>query len=255
MIIDGYVHQLPDQDPEETQEWLDSLDGVISSQGKMRAQLLMAKLITRARQQNVGVPASVSTPYINTIPPEEEAWFPGDMYLEKRIRRFIRWNVAVMVIKANKAADGIGGHLSTFASSAALYEVGFNHFFRGKDDGLPGDHVYIQGHAAPGIYARAYLEHRIGDEDLDRFRREIGGGLSSYPHPVSCRTSGNTRPSRWASVPSTRSTRPGTTSTSSTVASTMPRNPASGLSSVTARPTNRRLSAPSTWPPARSSTI
>ena len=183
MIIDGYVHQLPDQDPEETQEWLDSLDGVISSQGKMRAQLLMAKLITRAREQNVGVPASISTPYINTIPPEEEAWFPGDMYLEKRIRRFIRWNAAVMVIKANKAADGIGGHLSTFASSAALYEVGFNHYFRGKDDGLPGDHVYIQGHAAPGIYARAYLERRIDDEDLDRFRREIGGGLSSYPHP------------------------------------------------------------------------
>jgi pyruvate dehydrogenase E1 component len=130
------------------------------------------------------VPASISTPYINTIPPEQEAWFPGDEYLEKRLRRFIRWNAAVMVIKANQAAEAIGGHLSTFASSAALYEVGFNHFFRGKADGLPGDHVYIQGHAAPGIYARAFLEYRLEENHLDRFRREIGeGGLSSYPHP------------------------------------------------------------------------
>ncbi len=183
MIIDGFTHQLPDTDPEETREWLESLDTVISSEGNARAQFLMAKLIERARSQNVGVPASISTPYINTIPPENEAWFPGDEYLESRIRRFIRWNAAVMVIKANKAADGIGGHLSTFASSAMLYEVGFNHFFRGKDDGTPGDSLYIQGHAAPGIYARTFLEHRMQAEDLDRFRREIGGGLSSYPHP------------------------------------------------------------------------
>jgi pyruvate dehydrogenase E1 component len=183
MIIDGFTHQLPDTDPGETQEWLDSLDTVISADGNARAQFLMAKLIERARSQNVGVPASVSTPYINTIPPEFEAWFPGDEYVESRIRRFIRWNAAIMVIKANKAADGIGGHLSTFASSAILYEVGFNHFFRGKADGTPGDHVYIQGHAAPGIYARAFLEHRLEESDLDRFRREIGGGLSSYPHP------------------------------------------------------------------------
>ncbi len=183
MIIDGFTHQLPDTDPEETREWLDSLDTVISAEGNARAQFLMAKLIERARAQNVGVPASVSTPYINTIPPEAEAWFPGDEYLERRIRRFIRWNAAIMVIKANKAADGIGGHLSTFASSAMLYEVGFNHFFRGKADGTPGDHIYIQGHAAPGIYARSFVEHRLDADDLDRFRREIGGGLSSYPHP------------------------------------------------------------------------
>ena len=183
MIIDGFTHQLPDTDPEETREWLDSLDTVISAEGNARAQFLMAKLIERARAQNVGVPASVSTPYINTIPPEAEAWFPGDEYLERRIRRFIRWNAAIMVIKANKAADGIGGHLSTFASSAMLYEVGFNHFFRGKADGTPGDHIYIQGHAAPGIYARSFVEHRLEADDLDRFRREIGGGLSSYPHP------------------------------------------------------------------------
>ena len=183
MIIDGFTHQLPDTDPEETREWLESLDTVISVEGNTRAQFLMAKLIERARAQNVGVPASVSTPYINTIPPEAEAWFPGDEYIEQRIRRFIRWNAAIMVIRANKAADGIGGHLSTFASSAMLYEVGFNHFFRGKADGTPGDHVYIQGHAAPGIYARSFVEHRLDEGDLDRFRREIGGGLSSYPHP------------------------------------------------------------------------
>ncbi len=183
MIIDGFVHQLPDLDPEETQEWLDALAQVVDVQGKTRARFLMSKLIERARAQNVDVPASVSTPYINTIPPEHEAWFPGDEYLEKRIRRFVRWNAAVMVVKANAAAEGIGGHLSTFASSAMLYEVGFNHFFRGKSDGEPGDHVYFQGHAAPGIYARAFLEHRLDEDDLDHFRREIDGGLSSYPHP------------------------------------------------------------------------
>jgi pyruvate dehydrogenase E1 component len=183
MIIDGFTHQLPDTDPSETQEWLDSFDTVISAEGPGRARFLMAKLIERANAQNVGVPASVSTPYINTIPAEHEAWFPGDEYLEQRIRRFVRWNAAVMVIKANHEADGIGGHLSTFASSAVLYEVGFNHFFRGKGDGSAADHVYFQGHAAPGIYARAYLEHRFDESDLDRFRREIGGGLSSYPHP------------------------------------------------------------------------
>ena len=143
MIIDGFFHQLPDIDPEETQEWLDSLESVVNFQGKTRARFLMSSMLARARELQVGYPATISTPYVNTIPAEEQAWFPGDEYLEKRIRRFIRWNAAVMVVKANKHADGIGGHLSTFASSAALYEVGFNHFFRGKEDGLAGDHVYI----------------------------------------------------------------------------------------------------------------
>jgi pyruvate dehydrogenase E1 component len=184
MIIDGFVHQLPDADPDETQEWLDSLDAVVGAQGKVRARFLLSRLLERARQLQVGTPAAVSTPYVNTIPPEQEPWFPGDEYLERRIRAYIRWNAAVMVVKANKHADGIGGHLSTFASSAALYDVGFNHFFRGKEDGLPGDHVHIQGHAAPGIYARAFLEGRLTEAQLDGFRREIGGeGLSSYPHP------------------------------------------------------------------------
>jgi pyruvate dehydrogenase E1 component len=193
MIIDGFAHQLPDIDPEETAEWLDSLAAVAAQRGAARAQYLMARLVERSRQLSIGTPASISTPYVNTIPREEEPWFPGDHELERHLRAYIRWNAAVMVVRANKAADGIGGHLSTFASSAALYEVGFNHFFRGKSDGRPGDHVYIQGHAAPGVYARAYLERRLDEDDLDRFRREIdapigappsaGRGLSSYPHP------------------------------------------------------------------------
>jgi pyruvate dehydrogenase E1 component len=184
MIIDGFVHQLPDTDPAETQEWRDSLEAVVNIQGKTRARFLVSKLLERARELQVGTPATVSTPYVNTIPPEEEPFFPGDEHIERRIRSIIRWNAAVMVVKANKHADGIGGHLATFASSAALYEVGFNHFFRGKDDGLAGDHIYFQGHAAPGIYARAFLEGRLTEEQLDHFRREVGGnGLSSYPHP------------------------------------------------------------------------
>src|SRR3954463_3453689 len=184
MIIDGFVHQLPDVDPEETQEWLDSLSAVVDTHGKTRARFLMSKLLERARELQVGHPATVSTPYVNTIPPEQEPWFPGDEYIERRIRAYIRWNAAVMVVKANKHAEGIGGHLSTYASSASLYEVGFNWFFHGKDDGLAGDHVYIQGHATPGIYARAFLERRLTEEQLDTFRREIGGnGLSSYPPP------------------------------------------------------------------------
>ncbi|MBK5221350.1 MAG: pyruvate dehydrogenase (acetyl-transferring), homodimeric type [Acidimicrobiia bacterium] len=184
MMIDGFVQQLPDIDPGETEEWMASLDAVVSTYGPTRARYLLSKLLVRARELQVGVPASVSTPYVNTIPPEEEPWFPGDEDVERRIRAMIRWNAAVMVIKANHAAEGIGGHLSTYASSAALYEVGFNHFFRGKDDGLSGDQIYFQGHAAPGIYARAFLERRLDESHLDNFRREIaGGGLSSYPHP------------------------------------------------------------------------
>ncbi len=186
MIFDGFVHQLPDTDPVETQEWLDSLAAVIDTHGKVRARFLLSKLLEQARESQVSFPATVSTPYVNTIPREREPWFPGDEYIERRIRAYIRWNAAVMVARANKHADGIGGHLSSFASSASLLEVGFNHFFHGKDDGQPGDHVYFQGHAAPGMYSRAFLEGRLSVEDLDHFRREIGRdhkGLSSYPHP------------------------------------------------------------------------
>ncbi len=183
-LADDYVHQIPDTDPVETREWLDALDEVAAARGSNRAEYLVEKLIERAHQLSLDIASTVTTPYINTIPPDEEPTFPGDEQMEKRIRRFIRWNAAVMVIKANHAAEGIGGHLSTFASSAILYEVGFNHFFRGKDSDRAGDAVYFQGHAAPGIYARAYLERRLDEDHLDRFRRETQGhGLSSYPHP------------------------------------------------------------------------
>ncbi len=175
---------VPDLDPGETQEWVDSLDAVLDQRGPGRARFLVRKLLKHSERRDIGLPASVTTPYINTIAPEDEPWFPGDEYLERRIRAYIRWNAAVMVSNANKHEDGIGGHLSSFASSAALYDVGFNWFWRGKDSGEPGDHVYFQGHASPGIYARAFLEGRLDENDLDHFRREIGRtGLSSYPHP------------------------------------------------------------------------
>jgi pyruvate dehydrogenase E1 component len=183
LIGDGYTHQLHDPDPEETREWLDALDDVIDNESAQRAKFLMAKLLERSHERELGVPVRVSTPYVNTIPPEAEPDYPGDEHLEKRIRRFVRWNAAVMVIRANRRADSIGGHLSSYASSATLYEVGFNHFFHGKDDGRAGDAVYFQGHASPGNYARAYIERRLDESDLDGFRRELSGGLSSYPHP------------------------------------------------------------------------
>src|SRR4029078_1972121 len=186
MIFDGFVNHLPDTDPVETQEWLDSLDAIIDFHGKTRAPYLLRRLLQRGGESQGSFPATVSTPYLNTIPREQEPWFPGDEHIERRIRAYIRWNAAVMVIRANRLAEGIGGHLATFASSASLYEIGFNHFFRGKDDGQAGDHIYFQGHATPGIYARAFLEARLEADDLDHFRREIGRtprGLSSYPHP------------------------------------------------------------------------
>ncbi|HEX9466785.1 MAG TPA: pyruvate dehydrogenase (acetyl-transferring), homodimeric type [Acidimicrobiia bacterium] len=184
MFIDGFVRQLPDIDPQETGEWLDSLDSVIEIGGRSRARYVLARLMERAREQGVGVPAMVTSDYINTIPPEQEPWFPGDELLERRIRAYIRWNAMAMVDRSNHRFEGLGGHLSTFASAAALYDVGFNHFFRGKADGGAGDQIFFQGHAAPGIYARAFLEGRLTEEHLDRFRREVdGGGLPSYPHP------------------------------------------------------------------------
>jgi pyruvate dehydrogenase E1 component len=178
-------NQLPDSDPAETQEWIESLQSVARDRGISRARSLVRALLQRARALNLGVPELVQTPYINTIPSEQEPPFPGDEKMEKRIRRLERWNAVVMVTRANKHYDGIGGHISTYASSAALYDVGFNHFFRGKDDGTAGDQVFFQGHASPGIYARAFLEGRITESQMDRFRLESapGSGLSSYPHP------------------------------------------------------------------------
>nr|WP_312879806.1 pyruvate dehydrogenase (acetyl-transferring), homodimeric type [Actinomadura luteofluorescens] len=185
-MSDGLPSQLPDINPDETREWLESLDTVIKTEGRGRARYVMLRLLERARELQVGVPGLRSTDFINTIPPESEPWFPGDEHVERRIRAYIRWNAAIMVSRANRPELGVGGHIATYASAASLYEVGFNHFFRGKDHGESGDQVFIQGHAAPGIYARAFLEGRLPEEKLDGFRQEHshpGGGLSSYPHP------------------------------------------------------------------------
>jgi pyruvate dehydrogenase E1 component len=186
MYFDEFKHQLPDIDPAETDDWMQSLDQVVEQAGETRARFLVYKLLKRARQLQIGLPPLTQTRYINTISPEQEPNFPGDEAMELRIRRIIRWNAVAMVLRANSQFAGIGGHLSTYASSASLYETGFNHFFRGKDGQGSGDQVFYQGHAAPGIYARAFLEGRLSEEQLDHFRREsIPGksGLSSYPHP------------------------------------------------------------------------
>jgi pyruvate dehydrogenase E1 component len=184
MYFDEFKHQLPDIDPAETEEWLDSFDQVVEEEGENRARFLTFKLLKRARQLHVGLPPLTQTRYINTISPEQEPYFPGDEDLERRIRRLVRWNAVAMVLRANSSYSGIGGHLSTYASSASLYEVGFNHFFRGKDADGGGDQIFYQGHAAPGIYARAFLEGRLSEDRLDHFRREVEGtGLPSYPHP------------------------------------------------------------------------
>ncbi|MGA9750028.1 MAG: pyruvate dehydrogenase (acetyl-transferring), homodimeric type [Nocardioides sp.] len=187
VIHEGLPTQLPDIDPDETLEWLESFDAMIGDRGRDRARYVMLRLLERAREKQVGVPALRSTDYINTIPPEREPWFPGDEEIERRIRAFIRWNAAVMVSAANRKGLEVGGHIATYQSAASLYEVGFNHFFRGKDHPGGGDHIYIQGHGSPGIYARAFLEGRLTEEQLSHFRQEVqhgvGQGLPSYPHP------------------------------------------------------------------------
>ncbi|MGL4172623.1 MAG: pyruvate dehydrogenase (acetyl-transferring), homodimeric type [Actinomycetota bacterium] len=176
----------PDTDPEETAEWLASLEGAVADRGHDRARYLMQKLLERARQLNVQVPDVTVTDYINTINPQDESPFPGDEEVERRYRAWMRWNAAIMVHRAQRPGIGVGGHISSYASSATLYEVGFNHFFRGIDHPDGADQIYIQGHASPGIYARAFLEGRLTQEQLDGFRQELshpGGGLPSYPHP------------------------------------------------------------------------
>nr|WP_249037855.1 pyruvate dehydrogenase (acetyl-transferring), homodimeric type [Micromonospora noduli] len=185
-MSDGLPSQLPDIDPEETSEWVESLDGVIDERGAKRARYVMLRLLERARERQVGVPPLTTTDYINTIPSEREPWFPGDEHVERRIRAYVRWNAAMLVHRAQRPEIGVGGHISTFASSASLYEVGFNHFFRGKNHPGGGDQIFYQGHASPGMYARAFLEGRLSEHQLDGFRQELshpGGGLPSYPHP------------------------------------------------------------------------
>ncbi|MFF4183805.1 pyruvate dehydrogenase (acetyl-transferring), homodimeric type [Streptomyces sp. NPDC001691] len=185
IIIGGLPSQVPDFDPEETREWLDSLDAAVDERGRERARYLMLRLIERAREKRVAVPEMRSSDYVNTIATKDEPFFPGNEEIERKVLNATRWNAAVMVSRAQRPGIGVGGHIATFASSASLYDVGFNHFFRGKEeDG--GDQIFFQGHASPGIYARAYLLDRLSEQQLDAFRQEKSKapyGLSSYPHP------------------------------------------------------------------------
>src|SRR5437868_3315935 len=170
---------------QETREWLDSMEYVLRHGGQDRAGRLLQELRGYLSRQGIKQPFTATTPYYNTIPADQQPTFPGSQELERRIKSLVRWNALAMVVRANRESEGIGGHISTYASAATLYEVGFNHFFHGKGDGVDGDIVYFQGHASPGIYARAFLLGRLPQQKLENFRRELkpGGGLSSYPHP------------------------------------------------------------------------
>ena len=183
---DAFAVNTPDQDPQETTEWLESLDAVARVHGRGRAREIMLNLLRRSHELQLNVPMVPTTDYINTIAPENEAEFPGDEKVERTYRAWMRWNAAMLVHRAQRPGIGVGGHISTFASSASLYEVGFNHFFKGQGHESGGDQIFIQGHASPGPYARAFLEGRLSENQLDGFRQEkshAGGGLSSYPHP------------------------------------------------------------------------
>ncbi len=187
-LLNGQPTNLPDTDPEETDEWLESLDGLIDAGGRNRARYVMLRLNERARDQHVGVPSLVSTDFVNTIPKSKEVPYPGEADVEQDIRHMLRWNAAVQVHRAQRPGVGVGGHISSYASSATLYEVGLMHFWRGKDHPGGGDQIYFQGHSSPGMYARAYLEGRLSEADMDGFRQEYsrqsgGRGLPSYPHP------------------------------------------------------------------------
>jgi pyruvate dehydrogenase E1 component len=183
---DHIVDQLVDIDPSETAEWKASFDAALANAGPVRARYLMLSLLKRAQEKNIGIAGLRATDYINSIPSDSEPEFPGDEAIERRIRQYNRWNAAMLVHRAQRPGVGVGGHISTYASSASLYEVGFNHFFRGQDHPGGGDQIFFQGHASPGMYARAFLEGRFSEDQLDGFRQELshkGGGLSSYPHP------------------------------------------------------------------------
>jgi pyruvate dehydrogenase E1 component len=175
---------VPDSDPTETREWEESLDAVLEREGPERAHFLLETLVEKARRSGAYIPFTANTAYVNTIPPHLETRYTGDLEVERRLRNVVRWNAMAMVVKANRKFDGLGGHIASYASAATLYEVGFNHFFHAPSKDHGGDLIFSQGHSSPGIYARAFLEGRLTEDHLDRFRREVQpGGLSSYPHP------------------------------------------------------------------------
>ena len=184
MVSPNYHQRLPDTDSEETDEWLESLRSIVDSSGLERARLLLHEVLSEAQDLGIEIPAVSRTPYVNTIPWDNQVPYPGNLQIEKEIQNTILWNSALIVSDANRRIDGIGGHISTYASSSTLYEVGFNHVFKGKETNDIGDALYIQGHGSPGIYARAFLEGRITRDQLLNFRQEaFSDGLSSYPHP------------------------------------------------------------------------
>src|SRR5256714_432832 len=174
-----------DADATETSEWLEAIDAVVAHDGPDRARQILTRVVERAQHAGAGLIASLNTPYVNTISPARESKLPGDPALERRLRSIVRWNAIAMVVRANKASSELGGHIATYQSAATLYEVGFNHFWHAPSERHAGDLVYFQGHSSPGNYARAYLEGRLTEEQLDGFRQEVSrpGGLSSYPHP------------------------------------------------------------------------
>ena len=237
------------------QDWLQSLESMLEitlkNQGPEKANLLMAGLIARLRKAGIETPAPVSTPYINTIPPEDEPPYPGNREIERRIKSLARWNAMAMVVNANHDDSGVGGHISSYASMATLYEVAYNHFFRGGEGGRLADLVYFQGHTTPGNYARAFLEYRLDEGHLHNFRMELaeGGGLSSYPHPY-------LMPDFWQFPTVSMGLGPVDVHLSGALhalpqgarlARCDAKNPASGPLSATANRTNRKPSAPSLW--------
>ena len=178
------IQKIEDVDPLETGEWIESINSVLKVHGPERAHYLLERLIDQTRRSGGYLPFRPNTAYVNTIAPGQQPEYPGNRALERRLEAYIRWNALAMVVQANRQSSEFGGHISTYASSATLYEVGFNHFWRAPSDKHPGDLVFVQGHSSPGIYARAYLEGRLSESQLRNFRQEVGGnGLSSYPHP------------------------------------------------------------------------
>jgi len=178
------MDRLQDVDPLETREWVEALDAVLEIEGPERAHFILEQLVDKARRSGAYLPYSAQTAYMNTIPPQLEEPIPGDQAIEVRLRSMVRWNAVAMVLRAGRKDLELGGHIASFASAATLYDVGFNHFWNAPSDKHGGDLVYMQGHSSPGVYARAFLEGRLGEAQLDNFRQEVDGkGIASYPHP------------------------------------------------------------------------